>query len=95
MSEKFDLLVDCADEFSRDVLTFFVVHECDDEDHDNAPTCWGASYQNAFIWITKNPSGKYVVEIKTRNDLEIRELYKNVNFSVVRCWISRNIWRYV
>lgn len=95
MDEKFDLLVDCADEFSMDILTFTVIHDCDDEFHDNAPTCWGTTYQNTFIWITKNSHGEYVVEIKYRNDSEIRGLYKNTNFHVVRYWISHNIWRYV
>mgnify|MGYP004596944161 CR=1 FL=1 len=95
MGEKFDLLVDRADEYSMDTLTFTVIHDCDDDFHDNAPTCWGTTYQNIFIWITKNSHGEYVVEIECRNDPEIRELYKNINLSVVRCWISRNIWRYV
>lgn len=95
MSEKFDLIVDYADNGGIDVLTFSVIHDCDDEDLDNDPTCWGSEYRDTFIWITKNSCDEYVAEIKFRNDREIRELYKNINFSVVCRWITHNIYRYV
>ena len=77
MGEKFSLLVDCKGGYSSDLITFHVIHECDDEFHDNAPTCWGVFYKSHYIWITKNPQNKSKV------------------FSVVRRWISRNIWEYV
>lgn len=95
MGEKFDLLVDCKDRCSSDLITFQVIHDCDDEFHDNAPTCWGALYKNHYIWITKNPQNEYVVEVRHYCGCERVELYKSNVFSVVRRWISRNIWQYL
>ena len=49
MGEKFDLLVDCKDRCSFDTITFQVIHDCDDEFHGNAPTCWGVIYKSHYI----------------------------------------------
>lgn len=95
MGEKFSLLVDCKGGYSSDLITFQVIHECDDEFHDNAPTCWGVFYKSHYIWITKNPQNEYVVEVQHCCGCGMHEVYKSKVFSVVRRWISRNIWQYL
>lgn len=95
MGEKFDLLVDCKDRCSFDTITFQVIHDCDDEFHGNAPTCWGVLYKSHYIWITKNPHNEYVVEVQHCCRRRRDELYKSKVFSVVCRWISRNIWQYL